>query len=203
MGRRRVLALCFAAGSMCFLLGPLPGYAHLVGGPADAATFFVGSMLFTAGGALQSVGAWPARRRPGGRAAWWAAIVQSAGTLFFNVSTYQALHTAPASPGYNALVWRPDWRGSICFLVSGVVAYAASPRRWQPTVNLLGCALFGVSAVAGYVVPSTGSMLDAAVANAGTALGAACFLACAAPDAFIAAARLRMRSSARRRTISS
>ena len=36
---------------------------------------------------------------------------------------------------------------------------------WQPAVNLLGCIFFGISAVAGYVVPSTGSMLDLAAAN--------------------------------------
>jgi hypothetical protein len=50
---------------------------------------------------------------------------------------------------------------------------------WQPAANLLGCIFFGVSAVAGYVVPSTGSMLDQAAANWNTSLGAACFLACA------------------------
>jgi hypothetical protein len=46
-------------------------------------------------------------------------------------------------------------------------------------VNLLGCIFFGISAVAGYVVPSTGSMIDLAAANWNTAVGAACFLACA------------------------
>ena len=192
--RRRSMALCFALGSTCFLVGPFPGYAQLVGEAADGLTFFVGSILFTAGGALQSWLAWPARRVPGGgRAAWWSAIVQSAGTLFFNVTTYQAMHVALTSSEYDKLVWRPDWRGSICFLVSGVIAYAASPRRrrhgwlpvrggsgwWQPAVNLLGCVFFGISAVAGYVVPSTGSMLDQAAANWNTSLGAACFLACA------------------------
>jgi hypothetical protein len=188
------MALCFALGSTCFLIGPFPGYAQLVGDSADAVTFFVGSILFTAGGALQTRLAWPARRSPGGgRAAWWAAIVQSAGTLFFNVTTFQALHTALTSPEYDRLVWRPDWRGSVCFLVSGAIAYRASPRRgrhgwlpvrsgagwWQPGVNLLGCVFFGIAAVAGYVVPSTGSMLSQAAANWNTSLGAACFLACA------------------------
>jgi hypothetical protein len=187
------MATFFALGSACFLIGPFPGYVQLVGESADAITFFVGSILFTAGGGLQSWLAWSERHSPGGRAAWWAAIVQSAGTLFFNVTTYQAMHTALSSPDYNRLVWRPDWRGSICFLVSGVIAYAASPRRrrhgwlpvrggsgwWQPAVNLLGCVFFGISAVAGYVVPSTGSMLDQAAANWNTSLGAACFLACA------------------------
>jgi hypothetical protein len=187
------MALCFALGSTCFLLGPFPGYLSLVGESAVGITFFVGSILFTTGGALQSWLAWSERRHPGGRSAWWSAIIQSAGTLFFNVTTYQSMHTAVTSSTYNQLVWRPDWRGSICFLVSGAIAYAASPRHawhgvlpkrggagwWQPAVNLLGCVFFGISAVAGYVVPSTGSMLDAAAANWNTSLGAACFLACA------------------------
>jgi len=103
------MALCFALGSSCFLIGPFPGYAQLVGDSADAVTFFVGSILFTLGGALQSLLAWPERRLAGGgRAAWWAAIVQSAGTLFFNVTTYQAMHVALTSSEYNRLVWRPD-----------------------------------------------------------------------------------------------
>ena len=191
MTRQRWMALCFALGSACFLVGPFPGYVQLVGESAAAITFFVGSILFTAGGGLQSWLAWTERRSPGGgRAAWWAAIIQSAGTLFFNITTFQALNTAVTSSAYDALVWRPDWRGSICFLVSGAIAYHASERHgwlpvrggvgwWQPAVNLLGCIFFGISAVAGYVVPSTGSMLDLAAANWNTSLGAACFLACA------------------------
>jgi hypothetical protein len=187
------MALSFALGSACFLVGPFPGYTQLVGDSADAITFFVGSILFTGGGALQSKLAWGERRSSGGRAAWWSAIVQSAGTLFFNVTTYQALHVALTSSEYDRLVWRPDWRGSICFLVSGAIAYRASARHgwhdwlparggegwWQPAVNLLGCVFFGISAVAGYVVPSSGSVLDLAAANWNTSLGAACFLACA------------------------
>ena len=190
MTRRRWMAVGFALGATCFLIAPFPGYVQLVGTSADGITFFVGSILFTLAGALQSWLAWPGRRSQEGRAAWWTAIVQSAGTLFFNVTTYQAMHVALTSPDYNRLVWRPDWRGSICFLLSGAIAYRASPRRgplpvrggagwWQPAVNLLGCIFFGISAVAGYVVPSTGSMLDEAAANWNTALGAACFLACA------------------------
>jgi len=58
MSRLRWMALCFALGSTCFLIGPFPGYAQLVGDSADAITFFVGSILFTAGGGLQSWLAW-------------------------------------------------------------------------------------------------------------------------------------------------
>ena len=194
MTRERWMALCFALGSTCFLVGPFPGYVQLVGASADGVTFFAGSILFTAGGALQSRIAWPERHlRGGGRAAWWAALVQLAGTLFFNVTTYRAMHVTLSNPDYDKLVWRPDWRGSICFLVSGAIAYGASRRDgrhgwlpvrggagwWQPAVNLLGCVFFGISAVAGYLVPATGALLDQAAANWNTALGAACFLACA------------------------
>ena len=185
------MAFFFATGSTCFLIGPFPGYANLVGEGADAVTFFVGSILFTSGGALQTSLAYPVRHSAGaGRAAWWAATIQSAGTLFFNVTTYQSMHTALSDPEYNRLVWRPDALGSICFLVSGAIAYRASARRgwlpvrgrpgwWEPSINLLGCIFFGISAIAGYVVPSSGSMIDLAAANWNTSLGAACFLACA------------------------
>jgi YrhK-like protein len=191
MTRERWMAILFAAGSICFLAGPFPGYIDLVGPKADSITFFVGSILFTAGGTLQTSLAFPERDSPGaGRAAWWAAVIQSCGTLFFNVTTFQAMHTELSNPNYDRLVWRPDALGSVCFLVSGVIAYRASARRgwlparrgpgwWEPAVNLLGCIFFGISAVAGYVVPSRGSMLDLAAANWNTALGAACFLACA------------------------
>lgn len=189
--RGRWLPLAFALGSACFLVGPFPGYLQLVGPQADAVTFFVGSILFTVGGALQVWAAAGGRHEPGpGRAAWWTATVQSAGTLFFNATTFRALQTALSSPAYDRIVWRPDAFGSVCFLVSGLIAYLASPRHgwlprrgrpgwWQPGINLLGCVLFGVAAIAGYVLPATGSMLDLAAANWTTSAGAACFLACA------------------------
>jgi len=191
MTRERWMALFFATGSTCFLVGPLPGFASLVGETADAVTFFAGSILFTTGGALQGYIAFPERRVDAtGRAAWWAAAIQSVGTLYFNVTTYRAMHTALATPGYDRLVWRPDALGSFCFLVSGAIAYRASPRRgwlparighgwWEPAVNLLGCVFFGISAIAGFVVPASGSVIDLAASNFTTSLGAACFLACA------------------------
>src|SRR3954447_1925852 len=177
------MALAFAAGSLCFLVGPFPGYLDLVGPEADALTFFVGSILFTIGGALQTNGSAPGADR-------WSSVIQSAGTLFFNATTFRALDTAVSNPQYDRLVWRPDALGAICFLVSGVIAYAASPRRglrpargprgwWQPLVNLLGCVFFGIAAIAGYAVPSSGSILDLGAANFTTALGAACFFICA------------------------
>ena len=180
MTREHWMALCFALGSACFLVGPFPGFGDAAGPGAVAVTLFAGSILFTAGGALQTWLSVPERgRSAAGRAAWRAAAVQSAGTLFFNLTTFLAMGNQLSSPDYDALVWRPDALGSLCFLVSGVIAYRAAPREWEPAVNLLGCVFFAVAAVAGYVVPSRGSDLDLAAANWTTCLGAACFLACA------------------------
>ena len=185
------MAALFALGAACFVVGPFPGYAELVGSQADALTFLVGSLFFTGGGALQAAIALPERRSsPHGPAAWHAAAIQLAGTLFFNVTTYQAVHTSLSDASYDRVVWRPDAFGSVCFLVSGLIAYRASQRHgwrpargeagwWEPAVNLLGCAFFGIAAIAGYVVPAHGSPVDLGAANVTTVLGALCFLGCA------------------------
>ena len=169
------IGVLFAIGSICFILGPAPGYAQLVGSAADGITFFVGSVFFTSAALLQLLDA----TRPS--AMWWAALIQFAGTLFFNLSTFAAMQDSLDTSQVNRLVWRPDLFGSICFLVSGAIAYRAvrgrHTREWRiDAVNLLGCILFMIAAIAGYVVPETGDVLDLAAANLTTALGAVCFL---------------------------
>jgi hypothetical protein len=125
-------------------------------------------------------------RRWGQDPSWWSAAVQFAGTLLFNVSTFAAMQDGLSSQQESRLIWAPDLFGSAAFLVSGVLAYrvTAGPRlrpqrldrSWTTAaVNLLGCVLFGVSAVASYIVPSSGSILDLAASNWCTALGALCF----------------------------
>ena len=172
------IGVLFAIGSTCFLVGPFPGFVELVGSEVDGLVFFVGSIFFTSAAALQYVdgGLW--RPRDLG---WWANPSQLVGTVFFNDTTFEALKTGLDANEYNRLVWTPDWRGSICFLVSGVLAYAVAGRHWTrdwwiAAVNLAGCVAFGISAVMAYVVPSTGSALDLAGANAFTSLGALGFL---------------------------
>jgi hypothetical protein len=72
-------------------------------------------------------------------------------------------------------------------LISGLLAYlevrgggvwrAERSLEWKiATVNLLGCILFGVAAIAGFIVPDTGDVLALAAANVTTSLGALCFL---------------------------
>jgi len=165
----------FAIGSACFLVAPFPGFVELVGSTVDGVVFFVGSIFFTSAALLQAVQAVEVLDR-------WSSLVQLAGTIFFNVSTFRALQTSLDSSAYDRLVWSPDAFGSICFLVAGGIAYAAvrrlrrSPLWWIAVVNLAGCVAFGISAIAGYVVPSTGDALDLAAANSWTSLGALCFL---------------------------
>ena len=111
----------------------------------------------------------------------WADGVQLVGTLFFNLSTWRALDAAFDNAATNRLVWRPDIAGSVCFLVASYLACRGIKRRTRSfriaALNMAGSVFFGIAAVASYVVPSTGNVLDLAAANFTTALGALCFLA--------------------------
>src|SRR3954471_20002549 len=73
----------FAIGSTCFLVGPFPGFVEEVGSTVDATVFFVGSLFFTSSAALQAVQADDRLDR-------WSSLVQLAGTVFFNISTFRA-----------------------------------------------------------------------------------------------------------------
>lgn len=188
IGWDRAIAVGFAVGSACFFIGPFPGFVQLVGAAADGTVFFVGSVFFTlAAGMELREGTVRRGHRWGRDPSWWSAAVQFAGTLLFNVSTFAALQDSLSTQQENRLIWTPDVFGSACFLVSGALAYRVTTapgllpermdRAWTTAaVNLLGCVLFGISAIASFVVPSTGSILDLATANWCTALGALCFL---------------------------
>ena len=194
------IAILFAVGSLLFALGAIPGYASAVGASSDAVTFFIGSLFFTAASFLsyrEAVDAGPpapgaARRRffvfQPHRIDWWATAVQLVGTAFFNVSTGVAMVSNLSAPAAHQHVWRPDALGSIAFLVASALAWfevchgwaAWRPRSWSwwiALANLVGSVAFGVSAVAGYINPATGQLLNAERANTGTLIGAVCFLA--------------------------
>jgi hypothetical protein len=192
--RLRREAWGFAIGSLCFLAGALPSYAAWAGAVGTNLTFFVGSIFFTAAALIQLV--LSGRRPPRGdtyradRADWWAAAIQFAGTLLFNVSTIAALAAAIARPDAVGVGWRPDAWGSIAFLVSSTLAVVATKDRgrlWDPDartwhgtwLNLAGSVAFGASAVGAYVLPSTGDLVSEYWANLGTALGAVCFFVAA------------------------
>ena len=190
------IGLLFALGSICFFVGPFPGFVQLVGSAADGTVFFVGSLFFTSAALLQHLQAANADRderrfrlitfEPR-RTDWWATLIQLIGTLYFNVDTYRAMADSFDTSQVDRLVWTPEAFGSICFLISGLLAYhevrgggvrvaARSGEGRIAIVNLAGCVFFGISTIASYVVPATGDVLALAAANVTTALGALCFL---------------------------
>jgi hypothetical protein len=193
------IGVLFAIGSVLFALGAAPGYLGAVGGDVDALTYFAGSVFFTSAGFLQyreSVDAGrsdpddPARffvLRPH-QIDWWASGIQLLGTVFFNISTAYACEQSLSTSAIDRHVWRPDALGSICFLVASALAWfevshawsSFRPRElawWITLLNLAGSVAFGVSAVASFVVPSTGQLRSETLTNLGTFVGALCFVA--------------------------
>jgi hypothetical protein len=177
------VAALFMVGSACFALGSVPAYSSWAGVKADGITFFVGSLFFTSAAGLQL---WLSTDRT----ERWAGGVQFAGTLLFNLSTFDALQSSLSADQADHRVWTPDVLGSIAFLVASALAYADVRRpwlSWRPrdlgwsiaTLNMVGSIAFGVSAAAAYVL-SDDTLRDAQRANAGTFLGAICFLVGAA-----------------------
>jgi hypothetical protein len=195
------IAVLFIFGSSLFAAGAVPPFSEAVGLRATALTFFIGSLFFTTAGYLQyreAVDALPAVDGAPARQFWvWAprdigwlaCAVQLAGTLWFNWSTANALRENLSAATADQRVWRPDALGSVAFLVASALAWADSaggigagrprprPRDWWiGLANMLGSVAFGVSAVASYIVPSSGDVWNAELSNLGTFIGAVCFL---------------------------
>ncbi len=173
----------FAIGSTLFAIATAPGVSATAGAGLSNLLCFIGSFFFTAAGWMQLVLA-----RPVLGIGWYSAATQSAGTVLFNISTGSALWAHAVKPE-RRLVWTPDMLGSVAFLVSGVTGILAvtavvgylefKSRDWQAEwINMIGCVAFGVSALGAFVTAS-GVTEDALLANAGTFIGALCFLVAA------------------------
>jgi hypothetical protein len=198
-GRDRWIAWLFIIGSSLFALGAVPSYAEAVGLRLCAITFFVGSLFFTSASFLQYREAVDALPFPGAmrrhsfwvwaprNLGWLACAVQLAGTLWFNWSTGNALRVNLSVALTEQRVWRPDALGSVAFLVAsgvalrdagrGAIAGRPRPRVWKiGVINLAGSVAFGVSAVAAFVIPSSGDVWNADLSSLGTLVGALCFL---------------------------
>jgi hypothetical protein len=203
------IAWLFMLGASCFALGTIPAYVRAVGASADAMTFFVGSLFFTSASYCQllqaqspgmtgvdgrhqhtRIRAQPWAWRPRDKN-WLAAATQFPGTLFFNISTFAATVNNLTAAEADRHVWRPDVFGSVLFLVASAYAISALGVGfwglrlrvlpwWIAWLNMLGSVAFMASALASFVLPSTDTLLDIPLANAGTFLGAVCFLIAAA-----------------------
>jgi hypothetical protein len=199
------IASLFMVGASAFALGAIPAYIHAVGAAADAMTFFVGSIFFTSASYCQllqaqspgmtdvaeqrqhtRIQAQPFAWRPHDKN-WLAAATQFPGTLFFNISTLAATVNNLSAAEADKHVWRPDVFGSVLFLVASAYAISAlGVGVWRPQLralpwwiawlNMVGSVAFMASAIASFVLPSTDTLLDLPLANAGTLLGAVCFL---------------------------
>jgi hypothetical protein len=194
----RVAAL-FMIGSFAFALGSFPPYSQHVDPAAVGLTFFVGSIFFTTASYsqfLQTINGGEAGDGTSTRfrfwswqpraILWWATVVQLAGTIYFNVTTFRALQTGLDAQQTNRLVWGPDFKGSICFLVASHLAWLAVCHRvwcvrrddsdwWVAALNYAGSICFMASAIAQFTLPTTGEELNTTIVNAGTFLGAVCF----------------------------
>jgi len=201
----RLIAIAFMVGSACFALGSFPPYFEHLDSRFVAVTFFVGSIFFTSAAFGQLTDALNVREshrgaRPRSWRVWtwatepldfWAALVQFAGTLFFNVSTGFAIDSSLELHAVNRLVWRPDVFGSIAFLIASYFAEVAVTHRpwrfathdrpgWIAKLNLAGSVAFGFSAVAAFTLPTTQEVANIRIANLGTFVGAVCFFVGAA-----------------------
>jgi hypothetical protein len=202
------IGLGFSIGAFLFLfaaiLGLAPVLARTWGFDPDSVnrTYFAGSIFFTAAAFAQlnqaanapppnGVVATPGQRavlgwRPGD-AGWLGCVLQFAGTLAFNLSTWDETLPDLGRIETDLAIWVPDLVGSVLFLVSGWLAFIETCHAhwaWRPqdlswritAINLGGCIAFLISAVFGYV-PRPGAAFDPATLSTGlTALGALGFL---------------------------
>jgi hypothetical protein len=190
-------------GSAGFAIGSVSAYATAVGAHADAVTFFVASLFFTSASFGQLLQSQTPRMAASGTTLdderqrirwlawlphdrnWLAAAIQFPGTVFFNATTLRGITTSVSSSHYDAVVWRPDFFGSVLFLVSSAFAILAVGRffSWRPRsdawriawLNMLGSIAFMASAIGAFVLPRTGTEVDLSLADRGTLLGAVCF----------------------------
>jgi hypothetical protein len=196
------MGVLFAIGSTCFAVAAIASQWASVPRPGIGVTFFVGSIFFTSAAFLQLHEAINAQSGPDHltrkafrrwwsweptRIDWVASAVQFVGTLFFNVNTFAGMNDALDAKQELLRVWTPDVIGSICFLIASELPYAEVCNAWIcfrnrtlswwiVALNMLGSVAFGVSAIASLVQPSTDEPVSAHIANAGTSIGAICFL---------------------------
>ena len=193
------ITVLFIVGSALFALGSFPPYSQLVDGRVVGITFVIGSVFFTAAALSAAVRVIDEDRADGTRTRWWsetrvsrlrwAAVIQLAGTLLFNVNTIDAMVTTFTVEETNRLVWGPDFFGCIAFLVASHLYWWDTRTRrdgggtethdsewWSSLLNYVGSVFFMASAIASFMLKTTGEAINITIVNSGTFLGAICFL---------------------------
>ncbi len=193
------ITMLFIVGSALFALGSFPPYSQLVDGRVVGITFVIGSLFFTAAALSTAVRVIDEDRNDGTRTRWWsesrvarlrwAAVIQLAGTLLFNINTIDAMITTFDVEETNRLVWGPDFFGCVAFLVASHLYWWDTRRRreaggtethdsewWSSLLNYVGSVFFMASALAAFTLTTTGEAINIAIVNSGTFAGALCFL---------------------------
>ncbi len=203
------IGVVFAVGSLLFMLGsvlslaPALVRAWSLDATAINAIFFAGSIPFTTAAYLQLFqtanadefsphGDGPRRGivlfgwRPHD-IGWLSSALQFAGTVMFNINTFDAMIIGLDWLQQDLAIWAPDFVGSVLFLLSGYLAFVetchahwawkpASMSWWVTFVNLFGCVAFMISAVFAFVPPWSPRIDAATVSVAFTLTGAVGFL---------------------------
>jgi hypothetical protein len=195
------IGILFALGSSLFALGgilvlfPVLAQRLALDTTAVNAVFFAGSIPFTTAAYLQlfqaaNVG----RPAPGSRSArgreawlgwrpgdlgWLACALQFAGTLLFNLNTWDAMTTGLDWLRQDLLVWTPDMVGSALFLAAGYLAFGWwQPGRlpwWVAAINLAGCVAFMISAVLAFMPAAATDAVGMVISTWFTVIGAVAF----------------------------
>jgi hypothetical protein len=207
-----VAAIAFTCGGTLFAVGAVFAQTGIVSVRACDITYLVGGAFFSTGGyasVLQATNTpseiddsarlssprWVWWRPLPGNLGWMSAVVLFAGTLAFAVSLVAAFASDLTVRQINGLIWIPDVLGCVCFLVSGHLALLEvchgriGIRRhdlgWRiVATNQLGSVLFMLAGLAAYTRPATSEVLNDAVVNWGTFLGAVCFAVAGVMQAF-------------------
>ncbi len=199
-----IASVAFVIGGALFAVGAAVAQFGSGTATLSAYIYFTGGLFFSTGGycaLLQVVNAPRHSGEPGPlitpRWTWWryepmnvgwlSTAVLFAGTLVFAVNLLDSFLQGLTVQQVNRLIWSPDVVGCVLFLVSGHLAFVEICHRsrpcvrsrslgwWITAVNQLGSVLFMVSALAAFTRPSTGSLVNATIANWGTLTGALCF----------------------------
>ena len=197
------ISILFALGSFLFILGSLlslwtPLALYLKFSPTEVNfVFFWGSIPFTSAAFLQLLQAYFTNKKmiksiESNRErkdlnltslGFLSALFQFAGTLFFNVNTFEATRTKLDSIQTEILVWIPDFIGSLFFLISGYLAFIEVGHSywkwerqniswWVVFINLMGCFAFMVSAIFTFIPRGGASDLPIEIGLLFTLIGA-------------------------------
>lgn len=119
---------------------------------------------------------------------WLSCALQFAGTLLFNLNTYNALQPELNWLQQDLDIWTPDMAGSMLFLASGYLAFVEYCRAywgwhlhqlswWVTFVNLVGCVAFMISAITAFVPTGAPDIGMVTISVLFTTIGGAAFFA--------------------------